>query len=206
MDNLFNTITKHLLEDEKPSIFLNSIKDQLKDTLFKDLVKLDTIEQELKYHPEGVVWNHIMLVVDEASKVKDKAHNKKAFMWAALLHDIGKVSTTKKRKGRWTSYNHDNVGYTMVKELLSKTTKDNEFIHDTSNLVKHHMNHIYITKNLPFGNIEEMIQDVDINDMLLIFYCDSLGRGSKDQEFKKEKLDNLNKIKEILNSKYSLNL
>ena len=34
---------------------------------------------------------HTLYVIDQAAKYKDLAHNKRAFMFAALLHDIGKT-------------------------------------------------------------------------------------------------------------------
>ena len=45
------------------------------------------------------------------------------------------------------------------------------------NLVKYHMHHLYIIKNLPFAKTDEMIKDVDLNDMILMFVSDRLGRG-----------------------------
>lgn len=206
MDTLYTEINLHLLQDEKPSIYLNSIIEKLQTSKLKDLAKLNDIEQELKYHPEGNVWNHIMLVIDEAAKVRDKAHDKKAFMWASLLHDLGKITTTKKRQGRWTSYNHDNVGADKVELLLAALGENEEFKNKVTSLVKHHMNHIYILKDLPFGDVNQMISDVDIHDMLLVFYCDSMGRGNSTDKDKEERLKNLEKIKSILREKYLLEL
>lgn len=203
MENLFNLINDHLIYDEKPSIWLNTIIDKLKCSELAILARLTDIPQEKKYHPEGVVWNHIMLVVDISASLRDKSNNPQSFMWASLLHDIGKVKTTQLRKGKWTSYNHDEVGAKEVKSILSKLSTDEIFIRNTSNLVKHHMNHIYIHNNLPFGNVYEMINEVDMNDMLLLFYSDSMGRGNCFEVEFIEKSIKMEKIKEILKNKYS---
>jgi putative nucleotidyltransferase with HDIG domain len=48
-----------------------------------------------------------LLVVDEAAKRKAYSTDQRVFMWAALLHDIGKPASTRLRKGRITAYNHD---------------------------------------------------------------------------------------------------
>ena len=37
-------------------------------------------------------YRKIMLVVDLASKYKKYSNDEKVFMWAALLHDIGKLT------------------------------------------------------------------------------------------------------------------
>ena len=46
------------------------------------------------------------------------------------------------------------------------------------------MHHIYINKDLPFGKPEAMIKTVDMNDMLLMFLSDKLGRGQKEKDKK----------------------
>ncbi len=38
-------------------------------------------------------------------------------MWGALLHDLGKAPTTKIRKGKITSYDHDKVGAELVRNF-----------------------------------------------------------------------------------------
>ena len=79
----------HLLQDEEPSQYLNSICDKpvFQQYPFDMLVKLRQTKQSAKYHPEGSAWNHTMLVVDEAAKQKVRSNNPNTFMWAALLHE-----------------------------------------------------------------------------------------------------------------------
>ena len=182
-------IENSLLYDKKPSEYF----DKLFKTRELDRKPLDTLKrlrdvnQSKKYHPEGSVWNHTMIVVDNAAYYREYANNKKAFMWAALLHDIGKIKTTKLRKGRWTSYNHDNVGYTESYVFLKRMGfKDERFIKEVQNLIKYHMHFLYIQKNLPFANEKEMLENVDINDMTLLFLCDRLGRGGLNKDDKLE--------------------
>lgn len=206
MDKFYEEITKHLIEDDKPSIYLNSILSIIDTSKLKIISDLKNIPQEPKYHPEGDVWNHIMLVVDEAAKLRYKANDTKSFMLAALMHDIGKTTTTKQRKGRWTSYNHDTVGAKEVQKLLECIGETEEVIKKVVGLVKHHMNHIYILKDLSFGNVQEMILDVDMNDMLLIFYSDMMGRGNSSDTDRALRLQNVEKIKEILLKKYSFSV
>ena len=198
--NIFEIIDNKLEKLEQPSDFFNKLKgsDEFNSSNFKILGELVNIDQELKYHPEGNVWNHICMVVDYASIAKNLANNKREFMWGALLHDLGKITTTVKRKGRWTSYNHDTVGYNMVKELLTKETDDIQFIEKICELVKFHMHHIYILKNLPFGNTKELIKSNNINDILLIFACDKLGRGDQNNEDRNRIFDEVLIILDIL--------
>lgn len=203
--NIFKEIDKALEILDKPSKFLNKLNnlEDFKKSDFGVLGRLIDIEQEPKYHPEGNVWNHLCMVVDAASIAKPLVNNKREFMWGALLHDIGKLTTTVKRKGRWTSYNHDEVGCDMAKEILLKETCDEEFTQAVATLVKFHMHHIYILKNLPFGNIEKLIETNNVNDIVMLFLCDKLGRGGQNNEDKKRVFEEVLSILDIIEKKSS---
>lgn len=182
-------IENSLLYDKKPSEYFDKLfkMRELDRKPLDSLKRLRDVEQSKKYHPEGSVWNHTMMVVDNAAYYREYANNKKAFMWAALLHDIGKIKTTRLRKGRLTSYNHDNVGYDESYVFLKRMGfKDERFIKEVQNLIKYHMHFLYIQKNLPFANEREMLETVDLNDITLLFLCDRLGRGGLSKEDKLE--------------------
>ncbi|MBL4932420.1 HDIG domain-containing metalloprotein [Clostridium paridis] len=200
---IFNEIDKHLLEDQKPSIFLRTLfnNNSLKGTVFHKIERLATIEQSSKYHPEGNVLNHVMLVVDEAANLRSKSTDKRALMWASLLHDIGKLTTTKMRNGRWTSYNHDSVGSEMVVDFISPFEEDHQFIEKVSNLVKYHMHYLYVEKNLPFANIKGLIMETSIDEIALLSYADRCGRGELSEKDRINTEVAINNFKSKLNSK-----
>ena len=160
MKEIFFEIENHLLNDGKPSIYLsNKVKegdfDKYPLSMIKDLISVD---QNPKYHPEGNVFIHTMMVVDEGAIVRDKSKDKRAFMWALLLHDIGKKPTTKLRKGRLTSYNHDIVGAKMSKEFLKYFNQDDVFINKVTSLVRWHMQILFVTKDSSFKNIKKCLK------------------------------------------------
>lgn len=149
------------------------------------LKKLETTPQSPTHHPEGCVWNHVCLVVDEAAQVRHLSHNPLVFMWATLLHDLGKSETTRTRKGRIVSYDHDTVGMDMAIKFLEELTDDQEFISQVSKLVKYHMHPLYVNKKLPFGDVQGMKAETDMHEIALLGYCDRMGRlGSKAEEEK----------------------
>lgn len=192
---LFKELNNILLNSNKPSIELGKMikEGKFNYTPLSDIKKLSSIEQNTKYHPEGHVLNHVFLVVDEASKIKEKSKNKQVFMWAALLHDIGKLTTTRVRKGKITSYNHDIEGEKISLEFLDKLTDDNIFKHNVSKLVKFHMQPLFYDKNLPFFNPQDMFRETDYMEIALLSSCDRLGRGNINQEtinIEKERINN----------------
>lgn len=200
--DMFNEIDKHILEDKKPSEYILEIsKEQLfNEVPFNMLKNLKDTMQSPKYHPEGSVWNHTMLVLDKAAEMKEKSKNKRAFMWAALLHDLGKAPTTKIRKGKITSYNHDNVGEEMAREFLKQFHQDESFIYKVCKLVRWHMQPLFILKELPFAEPQNMLKEVDIDEIALLFLCDRLGRGGDNEEREIEEKNNAaNFIKKVKN-------
>jgi tRNA nucleotidyltransferase (CCA-adding enzyme) len=155
---LFDEIEKIIMEDDKPSIKLNKLVDEgkLNSYPFRMLEDLIKTEQSITHHPEGNVWNHTLMVVDEAAKRKNLSQEPRVFMWAALLHDIGKAPTTKLRKGKITSYDHDKVGQKLCIDFLREFTDDEEFILRVSILVRWHMQILFVVKELPFADIKSM--------------------------------------------------
>ncbi|NFS09597.1 HD domain-containing protein [Clostridium botulinum] len=190
IQKVFKDIDEHILKDEKPSNYINKLYEEgkLEEYPFDMLTILRKIDQSPKYHPEGSVWNHIMMVLDNGAKERDKSENERIFMWACLLHDIGKGTTTKIRKGRITSYNHDKEGEKLSIKFLKCFTEDEEFIKEVSKLVRWHMQPLFVNKNLPFKDIESMVKEVSIKEMALISLCDRLGRGGMSEGKKEEEI------------------
>lgn len=205
--NKLKEIQENLLVCDIPSIYLEEIKDSLKNTPLEALINLEKIEQNKKYHPEGNVWNHLKQVVDTASKIKDYANDKASFMLGALLHDLGKGTTTKKNKqGKLISYNHDTEGEKIADKILTYYDYKDDEKKRILNLIKYHMHHLYIIKNLPFAKTDQLVKEVDLNDMILMFVSDRLGRGQVEKEKKLNEIEDIQKVINILEVNYDLEL
>lgn len=177
---LFQEIDTHLLQDYKPSDYF---KELIEESFFKDtepftmLSCLIDVQQNLKFHPEGSVWNHTLMVVDEAARRRNESSEKRIFMWSALLHDIGKAPTTRIRKGKITSYNHEKWGRNMSRKFLKEFNEDDIFIKKVSSMVRWHMEALFVVKELPFADIGTMLKEVSLSEIALLNLCDRLGRG-----------------------------
>ena len=184
----------HLMSDSKPSDYFTELSKtgifemKYPYTLLGDLMK---VPQSPKHHPEGSVWNHTMLVLDNAAERKHLSQNPKILMWSALLHDLGKASTTRLRKGKITSYDHDKWGETLSIKFLKEFTSDEQFINQVSKMVRWHMQILYVTKGLPFAEIEKMVAEASIDEIALLGLCDRLGRGDMNLDKKKEEEESI---------------
>lgn len=188
---LFCEVEHELMTREKPSLYLKTLlsRPEFFQYPFSMLSSLEKTEQSPKYHPEGNVWIHTMMVVDVAATVKEKSEKPRAIMWAALLHDIGKPETTRFRKGRITSYDHDRVGAELADKFLSEFIVDRELIRYVCSLIRWHMMILYVNKDLPFGDLKTMLSEVSGEDLAILGWSDRTGRTGIDVNVEREAIE-----------------
>lgn len=194
MINMFEEFEEHLMKDEKPSIYFNEIiNDDNIATVYPYtlLSALIDTKQSPEHHPEGNVWIHTLLVLDNAAKVKGLSENPRAFMWGALLHDLGKAPATKIKKGKITSYDHDKIGAVLCRKFLEEFTADDEFISQVTALVRWHMQTLFVMKDLPYGDVKGMSSEISFKEIALLSQCDRLGRGKLNERKIKEEKENI---------------
>jgi putative nucleotidyltransferase with HDIG domain len=188
---LFLEMQAHLLNDDAPSAYFARLNDSgsLNEYPFSMLSRLKEVPQSPKHHPEGNVWNHTMLVVNEAAQKKKKSADPAAFMWAALLHDIGKAETTKDDSGRITAYNHDRIGAMRAGEFLTEFLDGEKALIDrVTALVRWHMQILFVVKSMKFADIKTMREHLDPEEVALLGYCDRMGRLNADRKAENENL------------------
>ena len=194
--SVFNKINDVLLNSKKPSYdIIKMIKEgQLKNTPFEVIEKLQYIDQNEKYHPEGNVLNHVLLVIDEANKVKHLSSDEKVFMWAAFMHDIGKLTTTKLIKNRISSYNHDVEGEKITFKILSDVCDDVSFNIKVSKLVRYHMQPLFYDKKKNLFEPEMIRKEVDYKEVALLAKSDRLGRKGFSYEYMDNEINRINQF------------
>jgi len=103
------------LNTESPQVFFE-VLDSVGaiEILFPSLFALHGVEQPEKYHPEGDVWIHSLMVLAAATKLSRDA----SVRFAALVHDLGKGLTD---KALWPKhYGHEVAGVPLVAEWCRK--------------------------------------------------------------------------------------
>jgi tRNA nucleotidyltransferase (CCA-adding enzyme) len=99
---------------------------------FPELDALAATPQDLEWHPEGDVWVHTLLVVDQAAAIVARGswglqdQEPLHVVLGALLHDLGKAETTeeaiKDGRRRIVSPRHEAAGEAPARALLSRLT------------------------------------------------------------------------------------
>ena len=174
------------MNDARPSTALNQLFARPLPAEYDQLQRLKHTEQSPVHHPEGNVWNHTMLVVDEAAKRRGESSSPQALMWAALLHDIGKPDTTRVRRGKITSYDHEKVGAELARRFLSGFGVDPALTERVCMLIRYHMQILFVVMAMPFAEVRGMKANTDVGEVALLGLCDRLGRLHADPAAEEE--------------------
>jgi poly(A) polymerase len=93
-------------------------------------------EQSPDYHPEGSVFNHICLMLENLPVGASEL-----LPWTVLLHDIAKPVTAERdaATGKIHFYGHEKVGAEMAETILRRLKFSNQQIEEIVEAVRHHM-------------------------------------------------------------------
>ena len=122
-ERVFGEIEKLLLHAQRPSRGFALLREWgMLDSVAPELVPLKETLQDPEWHPEGDVWIHTLLCLDQAAPLildLDRARAL-AVMLATLCHDLGKPTTTRFEDGRMRSRGHEEAGVPKALALLDR--------------------------------------------------------------------------------------
>jgi tRNA nucleotidyltransferase (CCA-adding enzyme) len=187
-ERIYEEFKKLFLKSSKPSIGFELLKELEVLKYFPELKALIACAQDPIYHPEGDVWVHTMMCLDELSRILkeeniENEYKKLYLFYAILCHDLGKPFCTKEINGKITSHKHESLGIEPTVSFLSKLTSEKKFIEIVCSLVKNHLTpfQLYLADS-SLKAIKRLSLKVNIEDLCLVCLADCLGRDIKDKE------------------------
>jgi len=109
-------------------------KDPRLREILPELYLLGNVPQPPDHHPEGDALTHTLLAVRLLETGCDRR-----LAWGALLHDVGKASTTREIGGRLRAFGHDLAGAELAVRILRRLGMEEGPRDDVVWLVRHHM-------------------------------------------------------------------
>jgi tRNA nucleotidyltransferase (CCA-adding enzyme) len=122
-ERIWGEIEKLLLAAPRPSRgFDLALRLGVIDRLFPELKALVGCPQEPEWHPEGDVWIHTLMVIDQArTRIGGFDRPRQVtLMLGAVCHDLGKPPTTAFVDGRIRSIDHEQAGVGPATALLDR--------------------------------------------------------------------------------------
>ena len=185
-ERIWGELEKLLLLADRPSLgFQLALDLGVIDQLFPELKALVGCKQEPEWHPEGDVWLHTLLVIDQARTRIDDLNSPEqvALMLGAVCHDFGKPSTTAFIDGRIRSRNHEEAGVEPTHAFLSRLNIYTVLGYDVRGqvvgLVAHHLKPGMWHQSIsPVGDgaFRRLARKVDLELLARLAKADCLGR------------------------------
>lgn len=172
-------LKKALLKAQRPSVFFEVLRqmDQL-DLWFPELKALIGVPQNPKYHAEGDVWKHTMMVLDEAAKLRHRTEHPYAFMLSALVHDFGKALCTEEIDGIIHAYDHEKAGLEPAEAFVQRLTNESRLLKYVLNMTELHMKPNTIARACSARKVTNRMFDqaIDPEGLICIALADDRGR------------------------------
>jgi len=185
-ERVWGEIEKLLLRARRPSIGFTLMRELgVVDQLFPELKALIGCEQEPEWHPEGDVWVHTLMVIDQARARVDDLGRGDAItvMLAAVTHDFGKPKTTALIDGRIRSLDHEQEGVEPAAAFLDRlnihSIDGKDVRAQVLGLTAHHLKPGMLYKvrhELTDGAFRRLSQKVDLELLARVAKSDCLGR------------------------------
>ncbi len=110
--------------------------------ILPEVERLKGVEQPPQYHPEGDVWTHTLLLLEQLPP-----DSSATLAWGALLHDIGKPATFRRAPDRIRFDGHVEIGVRIAADICTRFRMSNDDTAQILALVANHMR---------FGDVEKM--------------------------------------------------
>ena len=188
-ERLWGEFEKLLLRAARPSLGFEAARDLGVDRqLLQEMVLLQECPQEPEWHPEGDVWVHTLMVIDEARRRIDALDHPKqvAIMLGAVCHDFGKPATTAFIEGRIRSRDHEEAGVAPATVFLDRfnvhTLAGYDVRQQVLGLVAHHLKPgMWHTapSGVGDGAFRRLAQKVDLELLAVLASADCHGRTGR---------------------------
>ena len=185
-ERIWGEIEKLLLRAPRPSTgFELALELRVVHRLFPELLALVDCPQEPEWHPEGDVWVHTLMVIDQArTRIDDLDRPRQVIvMLGAVCHDLGKPLTTAVIDGRIRSMEHEQEGVPPTLALLDRLNVHSiggvDVRGQVVGIVANHLApNAFFKSKTPVGDaaFRRLAQKVDLELLARVAESDCLGR------------------------------
>lgn len=168
--------------------------------------EMKNTEQNPKFHGEGNVYIHTQMVCVEITKLQEfrrlDKNQRLGLFTAALLHDVGKIKTTRFEDEQWISPHHSLTGNMIARQFLWQTcglcgSKEKQQLRELiCTLIRYHMLPVHLLdqdnperKAREIAAAGELIPDFTWKLLCMLAEADMKGRITADIDEQLEKIE-----------------
>ncbi len=186
-ERIIDEFDKLLLKSDKPSIGLKFLEDTGLIKYFPEFEIMMGVEQNPIHHPEGDVWVHTLMVIDEAAQLRigDKQQDQ-ILMYAALSHDFAKPKTQMtKPNGQIGFPGHGEQGAPLAEAFIGRIGGANTLAKKIAALVHDHLApYLFPAQGAKAGAYRRLVRRLDAagvtaHDLVRLARADMLGRTTE---------------------------
>lgn len=129
--------------------------------ILPEIERLRGVEQPPRFHPEGDVWQHTLMML-ELLPDKEESDANISLAWAALLHDAGKALTRTEDENGVHFYGHVKRGEEIAENIMQRLRFSRARSETVLNLIHYHMVFMNVHKMRP-GRLKRFLRMPDFN-------------------------------------------
>jgi poly(A) polymerase len=127
-------LTRMLTEGHARRAFELLDETGLLNEVLPEVARMKGVEQPPQFHPEGDVWVHTLMLLEQLEPGCSMA-----LAWGALLHDVGKPPTFHRAPDRIRFDRHVEIGVAMGAEICRRFRFSNDETRQVLALIENHM-------------------------------------------------------------------
>ncbi len=135
--------------------------------ILPEVAAMKGVEQSPDYHPEGDVFVHTMLLLEQLDQPSE------TLALAALLHDVAKPRCFQRREHRITFYGHCEIGAEMTIEICQRLRRSRETWERAGFLVKDHLR-LTSAKEMRLSTLKRFLAHDAVEELLALARLDAL--------------------------------
>ena len=161
-------LTRMLTEGHARRAFLLLDESGLLKQVLPEISAMKGVEQPQEFHPEGDVFVHTLLLLDNLPRPCSLS-----LAWGALLHDVGKPATFRVAPDRIRFDGHVEVGVRMAEEICQRLRFSNDETTQILALVDNHMRFGHVTR-MKESTLKKFLRMPLFEEHLALHRADSL--------------------------------
>jgi poly(A) polymerase len=177
-------LTKMLTEGRARLAFFMLYASRLMREVLPEIAAMKGVEQPPEFHPEGDVFIHTLLLLDNLPHPCTPT-----LAWGALLHDVGKPPTFRRAPDRIRFDDHVDVGVKIAEGICQRLRFPNDDTAQIISLVDNHMRFAAATQ-MSESTLKKFLRMPDFKEHLELHRLDCLASNGNlgSYEFVREKL------------------